>query len=99
MIVLAAKFTGKPDSKAEVLRRVGVIAPLSRAESGCLTYDFYQKQPDGNEFLFFEEWRDQAALDAHFQTQHFAEFVQALPALIEGTPHIRIYEVEQTRDL
>lgn len=99
MIVLAAKFTGKPEQKSEILRRVGVVAPLSRAESGCLTYDFYEQQPGGNEFLFFEEWRDQAALDAHFQTQHFADFVGALPALIEGAPQIRIYEVGQTREL
>ena len=99
MIVLAAKFTGKPDKKSEILRRVGVITPLSRAESGCVTYDFYEKQSGGNEFLFFEEWRDQAALDGHFQTQHFADFVKALPELIEGAPKIRIYEVGQTRDL
>ena len=99
MIVLAAKFTGKPDKKSEILRRVGVIAPLSRAESGCLTYDFYEKQPGSNEYLFFEEWRDQAALDAHFLTKHFAEFVNALPELIEGSPHIRVYEAGQTRDL
>ena len=99
MIVLAAKFTGKPEKKSEILRLVGVVVPPSRAESGCLFYDFYEKQPGGNEFLFFEEWRDQAALDAHFKTQHFADFVGALPALIEGTPHIRIYEAGQTRDL
>ena len=99
MIVLAAQFTGKPDRKNEILRLVDVVKPLSRAESGCLTYDFYQKQPEGNEFLFFEEWRDQAALDAHFATQHFADFVKALPELIEGAPRIRIYEVGQMRDL
>ena len=98
MIVLVAKFTGKADKKSEILRRVGVVAPPSRKESGCLTYDFYE-MPGGNEYLFFEEWHDQAALDAHFQTPHFAEFVTALPELIEGSPHIRIYEVGQTRDL
>ena len=99
MIVLAAQFTGKPDRKNEILRLVDVVKPLSRAESGCLTYDFYQKQPEGSEFLFFEEWRDQAALDAHFATQHFADFVKALPELIEGAPRIRVYEVGQMRDL
>ena len=99
MIVLAAKFNGKPEKKSKILRRVGVIAPLSRAESGCLTYDFYEKQPGSNEYLFFEEWQDQAALDAHFQTPHFAEFVNALPELIEGSPKIRVYDAGQTRDL
>jgi quinol monooxygenase YgiN len=99
MIVLAAKFTGKPERKQDILRMVGVVTPLSRAESGCLTYAFYEQQPESNQFLFFEEWRDQAALDAHFKTQHFADFVGAIPELIEGAPHIRIYEVSQTRDM
>jgi quinol monooxygenase YgiN len=99
MIVLAAKFTGKPGRKNEILRLVDIVKPLSRAESGCLTYDFYEKQPEGNEFLFFEEWRDQAALDAHFATQHFADFVKAIPELIEGAPQIRIYEAGQVRDM
>jgi quinol monooxygenase YgiN len=99
MIVVAAKFNGKPSSRSEILQMVAAISLLSRAENGCLTYQFYEQQPGGNEFLFFEEWRDQAALEAHFQTQHFAEFVKALPALIEGAPKIRIYEVSKTRDL
>ena len=99
MIVLAAKLNGKPDRKAEILRLVATVAPPSRAESGCLTYQFYEQQPDGNQFLFFEEWRDQAALDAHFQTRHFADFVKAIAELIEGPPKIRIYEVGQTREI
>ena len=99
MLVLAAKFIGKPNRKNEILRLVDVIMPLSRAESGCLTYDFYEKQPAGNEFLFFEEWRDQAALDGHFATQHFAEFVKGLTELIEGAPQIRIYEAGPIRDM
>jgi quinol monooxygenase YgiN len=99
MIVLAAKLTGKPGRKDDILRLVAAVAPPSRAESGCLTYQFYEQQPNGNEFLFFEEWRDQAALDAHFQTRHFADFVKAIAELIEGAPQIRIYEVSQSRDL
>jgi quinol monooxygenase YgiN len=99
MIVLAAKLTGKPGRKNDILRLVATVTPPSRAESGCLTYQFYEQQPDGNEFLFFEEWRDQAALDAHFQSAHFANFVKAIPELIEGAPKIRIYDVSQSRDM
>ena len=99
MIVLAAKFTGKPERKTEILRLAAIVAPPSRAESGCITYNFYEQQPSANEFLFFEEWADQAALDAHFQTPHFKDFMQHFPELIQGQPHLRIYEVGKTRDL
>jgi quinol monooxygenase YgiN len=99
MIVLAAKLTGKPGRRDDILRLAGAVAPPSRAEGGCLTYNFYEQQPAGNQFLFFEEWANQAALDAHFQTPHFNDFVKAIPELIEGAPKIRIYEAAQFRDL
>jgi quinol monooxygenase YgiN len=99
MIVLAAKFTGKPERKSEILRLAATVAPPSRAEAGCITYNFYEQQPGASEFLFFEEWADQAALDAHFLTPHFKEFMKQFPELIQGPPHIRTYEVGKTRDL
>lgn len=98
MIVLAAKLTGKPERKDDILRLVAIVAPPSRAETGCLTYNFYE-EPGSNRFLFFEEWADQAALDAHFQTPHFNDFIKAIPELLEGAPKIRIYEVAASRDL
>jgi quinol monooxygenase YgiN len=99
MIVLAAKFTGKPERKKEILGLVAILAPPSRAEAGCITYNLYEQQPGANEFLFFEEWADQAALDAHFQTPHFKNFMKEFPELIQGQSHIRTYEVGKTHDL
>jgi quinol monooxygenase YgiN len=99
MIVLAAKFTGKPERRNEILRLTAIVAPPSRAEAGCITYNFYEQQPSANEFLFFEEWADQAALDAHFQTPHFNDFMKQFPDLIQGAPHIRTYAVGSTHDL
>jgi len=99
MIVLAAKFTGKPERRSEILRQVAAVTPPSRAEAGCITYNFYEQQPGASEFLFFEEWADQAALDGHFQTAHFQAFMKEFPELIQGAPHIRTYEVGKTHDL
>ena len=99
MIVVAAKFTGKPEHKNEILRlATGMVAP-SNGEKGCISYNFYKQEPGENEFLFFEEWENQAALDAHFQTPHFVDFMKQFPALIEGAPHIRIYDASGFRDL
>ena len=99
MIVLAAKFTGKPERRSEILRLVATVTPPSRAEAGCITYNFYEQQPGAGEFLFFEEWADQAALDAHFQTPHFHAFMKEFPELIQGPPQLRTYEVGRTHDL
>jgi quinol monooxygenase YgiN len=99
MIVLAAKFTGKPERRGGIISLAATVAKPSRAEAGCISYDFYEQQPTSNEFLFFEEWTDEAALDLHFQTSHFKKFMEQFPDLIQGPPIIRVYEVGKSRDL
>jgi quinol monooxygenase YgiN len=98
MIVVAAKFVAKAERKSEIIRLAATVAPPSRAEAGCITYNFYE-QPGSNDFLFFEEWADQAALDLHFQTPHFQAFIEPLTGMIEGAAKIRVYEVSAMRDL
>jgi len=99
MIVLAAKFVGKPERRGSIISMAATVAKPSRAESGCISYNFYEQQPTSNEFLFFEEWADQAALDYHFQTAHFKKFMEQFPELIQGKPLIRVYEVSKASDL
>jgi len=99
MLVLTAKFVAKAEHKSDIIGLAAAVAAPSRAEAGCITYNYYQ-QPGSNEFLFLEEWADQKALDEHFQTPHFLAFVKPLIGMIEGgAPKIRVYEVGGIRDL
>jgi quinol monooxygenase YgiN len=98
MIVVAAKLVVIPERKSEIIRLAATVAPPSRAEAGCITYNFYE-QPGSNDFLFFEEWADQAALELHFQTPHFQAFMKPLTEMIVGAAKIRVYEVSAMRDL
>ena len=43
-------------------------------EDGCHVYEFSQVIGDETRFRIYEEWSDQAALDAHFATPHMAAF-------------------------
>ncbi len=47
-------------------------------EPGCIIYEFSQVLGQGNRFRVYEEWQDQAALEAHFATSHMAAFRAAL---------------------
>ena len=40
------------------------VAP-TRAEAGCINYDFHVDAADPCVFVFYENWTDRAALDAH----------------------------------
>ena len=82
-VVLAVSWVareGESDTVAELLRR---LAPLSRAEPGCLQYDAHRDPDDPDRFFLFERYLDQAALEAHAASPHFRELVleEALPRL------------------
>ena len=50
-------------------------------EDGCLAYEFAQVIGSETRFRIYEEWRDRAALEAHFDTPHMARFRAALSGL------------------
>jgi quinol monooxygenase YgiN len=55
---------------------LGVIAP-TRAESGCITFDLLIDMNDPTIFVLYENWKDQAALDAHFQQPYVKQAFKA----------------------
>ena len=50
----------------------------TNAEDGCELYSFAQDCTDSNRLVVSERWRDQAAIDAHFQTPHMMAFNELL---------------------
>lgn len=69
-IITAHKFI-KADKVAEFIEFTRDIIAKSRAEEGCISYTLYQDPSDPTKFMFFEQWKDQAAIDYHFSTEHF----------------------------
>lgn len=86
-----ARITAKPDKLAETAAMMqGLLAP-TRREAGCLRYDLLRNDADPAEFTMVEEWRDQAALDAHFQTPHMIAAFASVPGLLAAPPDVRRY--------
>ncbi|WP_423380560.1 putative quinol monooxygenase [Burkholderia sp. LMG 32019] len=46
------------------------MAPLLRAEQGCLRYDLHPVVGEGNGFFLIERWVSNEALAAHDATRH-----------------------------
>lgn len=86
---LIAMFTAKP-GKAEALRDLleGLIEP-TRAEPGCLDYRLMADREDERRFIFVEAWRDDEALEAHFETPHLQEALGKFPELLDGDLELR----------
>ena len=66
MITILFHMTVKPGKEQEARDLALRLTTITRAEDeGCLAYVFHQEQGNPREFVLYEQWRDQAALDAH----------------------------------
>ena len=72
MLVNAVTYTFPEDKADEVERLLRELGEASRAEAGCAGFAVCRGDAESSgTFVLFEKWRDQAALDAHYATEHF----------------------------
>ena len=84
MIVLAVTWKARADNEAEVARVFAIMQVESRKEPGCRMFVAHQHLSDPTRFFIYEQYDDQAALDAHRATPHFQRYVRTeLPKLGE----------------
>lgn len=63
---------GRGDALAALLREQ--VAAVRRAEPGCLVYRPHRSTSDPELFVFYEQYADEAAWDAHRAAPHLAAF-------------------------
>ena len=82
-IVLFARLKVKKDSIERAKQEALAIIEDSRAEEGCLNYDFHQAIDDGTVFIWHETWENKAAIEAHSKSKHLAAFSERIKDLID----------------
>ncbi len=69
-LTVVAVIQAKEGKESEVKEALtGLIEP-TRAESGCLQYELHVDEQNPGRFVFYENWTDKAALDAHLASEH-----------------------------
>ena len=86
MIVLIATLKAKPGKEKQVEEILGAMIPKVQNEKGCTKYILHRVKADPSQFLFYEEYADQAALDIHNNTPYFKELGPKLAGLLVGDP-------------
>jgi quinol monooxygenase YgiN len=76
MLVLVVTWIAKPGKEEEVARLFGKLQEESRKEPGCLMFVTQQQRDDPARFLLYEQYRNDAALEAHRATRHFLEIAR-----------------------
>lgn len=60
----------KPGTRDTMLARAPEAQAATRAEPGCIGYDFYICTDNPDRIVFVETWVDKAAHDFHMQQPH-----------------------------
>jgi quinol monooxygenase YgiN len=62
---------------------------------GCTRYSFAAAVADPDHFVLVSEWRDRAALDAHYGSPAFASFQFSLEGLLARPSEMTVYAIAE----
>jgi (4S)-4-hydroxy-5-phosphonooxypentane-2,3-dione isomerase len=84
MTVLVVNWMANKGIENEVVEVFKKLAEASRREPGCRMYIAHQHRDNARHFLVYEQYDDDAALQAHRDSAHFQRYaVNELPGLGE----------------
>jgi quinol monooxygenase YgiN len=88
--VLVVRMKAQAGKEAEVEEAIGRLAEATREEPGCEHYVPCRSQDDPGSFLFYEQYADRAAFEAHGQSEHFQRLAvgRLFPLLEEGRERV-----------
>ena len=93
MIFITAKFQVLAEHADRWPEIAADFTGSTRAEPGCLWFDWSRSLDDPNEYVLVEAFRDDNAGAAHVQSEHFATATSTLPSYLESTPKIVNFSV------
>ncbi|MFE0251707.1 putative quinol monooxygenase [Streptomyces sp. NPDC059010] len=88
MIFITAKFRVRPEHADRWPEITADFTGATRAEPGCLWFDWSRSVDEPTEYVLVEAFRDDEAGVAHVQSAHFKAAQQTLPPHLVETPRI-----------
>jgi quinol monooxygenase YgiN len=99
MIVVVGRVRTDAEKRERMIEVAQTVARASREEAGCINYRVYEDTEQPNEFVFVEEWADDAALQAHFATPHIAAFMGSITEALVAPPEVNFHQIASSRSL
>ena len=95
MIFITAKFRVRPEDAERWPDISRPFTEATRAEAGCLWFEWSRSLDDPHEYVLVEAFRDGAAGGEHVQSDHFKQAQEDLPPHLQETPKIVNFDVPQ----
>lgn len=87
-----ARLTIKKESVDAFMIFAKKMVEETHKEAGCITYSLYKNCfSQDPEFIFYEEYKDQAALDVHNNSEYLKQFFANITSLLAGKPIVEVF--------
>lgn len=76
MVVLAVTWVAKSGHEADVPPVLAKLTEEARKEPGCVMFQVHRNRTEPRRFFIYEQYKDDAALEAHRATPHFLQYAR-----------------------
>lgn len=80
--IIVARAAVKEGKEAAFIDAAKAVVKATRKEPGCISYTLYQSPMESSSFIFYEEYEDDAAIDAHANSDHFKIFAGTISDIL-----------------
>lgn len=83
-LVVVALATAQSGKEQELADRLAHVARESWKEPGVVSYAVHDVVGSPGQFMMVEVYENQAAFDAHLNTEHVKAIIADVPSLVDG---------------
>jgi quinol monooxygenase YgiN len=94
-MMIIANVLVKPEKVKAFTEAAKEIIEKSNKEAGCKSYQLYQDPYNSTKFVFVEEYKNQAAIDAHFASDYFKAFGPRIADMVQEPAKIKIISMSK----
>jgi len=89
---VVARLTIKKEAVENFIQFAQKIVEETRKEDGCICYSLYKNSfGQEDEFIFYESYKNQDALDFHNKSEHLKQFLTDITPLLAGKPIVEVF--------
>jgi quinol monooxygenase YgiN len=88
-VTFIGTIVARPETREELYHLLAAQVAPTRAEPGCLNYDFHVDATDSCIFVFYENWRSEADVSAHMAMPHLRPLLDQAERLVAKPIEVR----------
>lgn len=89
--IIIAQLSVKENKIEQFLEVAQDMVGKSKNENGCLVYRLLNEINKPNEFVIYEKYINDKAVDFHNSSEHFKNFIKSVPDFLLTEPQIDVY--------